>query len=817
MALIAKRFLPLLALLGAGLGGCSSDGGEANQTTPGQVIPGAAPSVGDPAATGTNPAGPGPGPGGFVDPSGTGPMGPGDVAEPPAVGTDAPAASGTNPAPGVDPSMPSMPGDPSMPTPGDPTATKTLWINAQGHIDAAGNSFGIQGDWYAYGDGTTSTQSGNPYSDGKYCVTGTADGASDHWGVGIGLDLNNTGDKQPYEFSGKLTGFRIKFTGQVPAEARLNFVIDPDLGVNPFIGVTLGESVVYSIADAQVPFSWDVDNAGQRVDSVLYSIQVLAPGDSAAGPIELCIEEFEPIFDAAAAPGGTQGTTFINSDGFVTADSNTYGVQGPIYAISDGNSTTQSGVPFEDGKYCVRGEFSGNADDWGAGIAFDLNHAPGADKQPFTPAGKVDGFRIGLSGNTPGSVRIQYVLNEPAEGDQPFLVGMMNQTAFYPISWAQVPTSWEVDNAGLEVGDSLYTVQVYLDGSEPGPFEVCVEDLAPILASEFTYMAPAAAAGYQGSQTIDPSLLAAEYAKWTKLHLQDCGDGSACVPREEGDCISEGVGYGMLLSVGNDDQTNFDKLWAYYSKNENGSGLMKWQTAACGASMNDGSATDGDLDAAMALIQAGCKWGGTYQDDAKTLINAISTSAVATCGSGAVLKPGNGFGGCMETDPSYIAPAYFKVFGSLTNDSVWQTLTDTGYQLLEANQTRKNGAFSDWSSDSGGTSAGSHSDDFGPDASRVPWRLATDYVWNGEARATALLDKFAAYVDAQGGPARAFTPNSNYRGGSAFSVIHKDAATAAKYRDAWLMTSADDDGYFPGTLRVVYMLLAANQFPQACN
>jgi len=34
---------------------------------------------------------------------------------------------------------------------------------------------------------------------------------------------------------------------------------------------------------------------------------------------------------------------------------------------------------------------------------------------------------------------------------------------------------------------------------------------------------------------------------------KDYGDGSACVPTDEGDCISKGIGYGMLIAVGFDD------------------------------------------------------------------------------------------------------------------------------------------------------------------------------------------------------------------------------------------------------------------------
>jgi endo-1,4-beta-D-glucanase Y len=206
-----------------------------------------------------------------------------------------------------------------------------------------------------------------------------------------------------------------------------------------------------------------------------------------------------------------------------------------------------------------------------------------------------------------------------------------------------------------------------------------------------------------------------------------------------------------------------------------------------------------------------------YEADARALLQAIKGSAIDTSCGRTVLKPGDTFGGCSETNPSYVAPAYYEEFQKLDGDAVWTALRDDGYTLLAGNQQRKGGIFSDWSNQDGGTSTGSHSDDFGPDASRVPWRVATDYVWNGEARAVAILDTFRSYVDAQGGPARSFTPNSNFRGGSAFSAIAGDASTAQEYAEAWLLSSVDDNTYFPGTLRPLYMLLAANVFAKGCD
>ncbi len=695
------------------------------------------------------------------------------------------------------------------------------FINPQGRVSADLNAFGIQGDWYAYGDGVTSDQTGNPYRDGAYCITGEAPGDEDfsaHWGAGIGLDLNSVGgEKQPYAFEGKLNGFKMTIVGTAPTTPRVHFVDGLENDVTPFTLVSFDESKTYWVAEARVPLEWDVDNAGQRVDGgELYSIQVLAPGAEAAGPIDLCITEFEPILDPNYTGPVIDDGPYINSDGYISADDNPFGIQGSVYAIGDGNSTSQSGNPYVEGKYCVAGEFSGAEADWGAGIAFDLNKAPSGNKEPYAHAGNIAGFRIGLSGNTPGSARVQFVINEPQEGNQPFLEAVLGATVGYRIDWASVPSSWDVADAGLKVGDSIYTVQVYLEGTVPGPFEVCVEEFAPVTASEISVSAGAAAAGYNGARTVDAALLEREYQLWKSRHFQDCGDGTACVPRDEGDCISEGVAYGMLLAVGFDDQDAFDKLWAYYGAHKNANGVMNWQTNACGSTISNGSATDGELDAAMALIQAGCKWGGNYQNEATTLIAAIRNSEVTTCNNKTVLKPGDNFGGCEETNPSYFAPAYYKVFQSLTGDSTWENLVNDGYTMLAALQAAMNGLVPDWSDADGNPQSGDRGS-YGPDASRTPWRVATDYVWNNEPRAVTFLDSLSSYIDSNGGIPSLFEPNSNYRGALAMSGWHQTSTKAQEYTDAWLTTSVDDESYFPGTLRPIYLLLAAHQFPKGCN
>jgi endo-1,4-beta-D-glucanase Y len=700
------------------------------------------------------------------------------------------------------------------------SVTQVPWINANAKNGT--NTLGIQGDWYAFSDGVTSTQTGNPHSNGKYCIKGTAPGDGDstnHWGAGLGLDLNSVnGTKSAYNYDGKITGFRIKLEGTVPSTPRVQFVNNLDGGVQPFISATMGSSVVYSIADAIVPLDWDVPNAGKAVEGgVLYSLQILVDGAQTAGAIDFCISEFEPIYDTTTPV--TTDTPYVNKDGFILQADNSFGIQGPVYAISDGNSSTQSGNPYSSGKYCITGTFSGSSSDWGAGIAFDLNKAPGGSsiRNSYAYKDKVAGFRIKLSGTTPGRARIQFIVNEPQDGDQPFLAALVNTTTVYRIAWAQVPTSWNVTNAGQEVGTSLYTLQLYLEGDHAGPFNVCIDELTPLASADLSTNAQAAATGFTGARTVSDAMLQQEYDFWKANRLKECGDNStACVPRDDGNCISEGIGYGMLITAGYDDQATFKKLWAYFNKHKNSKGMMNWRTDACGNDIETGAATDGDLDAAMALIQAGCKWGGTYKSEAVTLIKAIRNNAVTTCNNQMVLKPGDTFGGCDRTNPSYIAPGYYKVFATAANDTSWNTMATDGYALLSTLQGKMNGLVPNWT-DSSGTIPGGTDGEYGPDAPRTPWRVATDYVWNGEAKAVTFLDKVATHIDSNKGVQRLFDPNSAYRGGLGLSGLQKTSAKAQEYTDAWLTTSVDDGSYFPGTLRPIYLLLAAHKFAKGCN
>ena len=317
------------------------------------------------------------------------------------------------------------------------------------------------------------------------------------------------------------------------------------------------------------------------------------------------------------------------------------------------------------------------------------------------------------------------------------------------------------------------------------------------------------------SATIQSSLQT-EYSSWKNTYFRDCGDGTACIA-DGSRCVSEGVAYGMLAAVNMDDRDAFDKLWAYYLAHVNSNGVMNWETAACGEVWGQNGATDAELDAAIGLIQADARWGG-YAGDATTLITAIRDHETETCNGRIILRPGDAWGGCSDNgqiNPSYFAPAYYRAFASFvpTQAQHWNDMVEDTYELYDIMQARMGGLLPDWCATDGSDWYGG---EYWWEACRVPWRVATDYCWSGDARAATVLAGIDGWVDANGGIAGVDRPaNSCYRGGFALTGVSASQAELDANVSAWMANDSEDNAYYQGTLRVLYMLVAAGQFPMS--
>lgn len=222
---------------------------------------------------------------------------------------------------------------------------------------------------------------------------------------------------------------------------------------------------------------------------------------------------------------------------------------------------------------------------------------------------------------------------------------------------------------------------------------------------------------------------------------------------------SEGIAYGMLLSVYANDQQTFDALWQYERLHLGEHGLMEWEIGPDGNVLGEGAATDGDEDMAFALIVADARWGGSgslpkpYRQYAQEQIALIWQYEVDHT-RGDVLMPGDRFAGAEVINISYFAPAYYRAFGQVTSQTAeWQRVVDSSYRVLAAtlnvdNRNLDTGLVPAWSTPEGvptvppGTKHPIHHQ---LDSCRTPFRIAQDYCWFGDARAYSYLERISRF------------------------------------------------------------------------
>jgi hypothetical protein len=181
-----------------------------------------------------------------------------------------------------------------------------LTVDETGWIDGSSNSCGIQGGWYWFADaaGTVveATAGQAPYRAGTgMCLSGSTieDATFAAFGASIGLNLNQM-DTNPLLYDAAamgVTGFEISVSGTFTQELRFAFVADNNtMLASPFVAVAgVGVHQVL-IADASVPATWDVPNAGQVADaSSIMGVQLGIVGGVADAPFDVCLTSIKPI------------------------------------------------------------------------------------------------------------------------------------------------------------------------------------------------------------------------------------------------------------------------------------------------------------------------------------------------------------------------------------------------------------------------------------------------------------------------------------------------------------------------------------------
>jgi endo-1,4-beta-D-glucanase Y len=225
--------------------------------------------------------------------------------------------------------------------------------------------------------------------------------------------------------------------------------------------------------------------------------------------------------------------------------------------------------------------------------------------------------------------------------------------------------------------------------------------------------------------------------------------------------VSEGIGYGMVISVYMNDQTLFNNLWQYEQKELDGNGLMNWYINASGTTDSNnggGAATDADEDMAWALVMAHYQWGDTcstclnYSSLATTQINKIYQYEInATTYD---VLPGDSWGSTYgNLNPSYFDPSEYRVFAQFTGNTNWLNVASEAYTVLynslnATNGNQSNGLDPAWCTAAGVPTTAAFSgaaDWYQYDACRAPFRIMKDWAFFGEAKAasyTALTTSF---------------------------------------------------------------------------
>jgi len=251
--------------------------------------------------------------------------------------------------------------------------------------------------------------------------------------------------------------------------------------------------------------------------------------------------------------------------------------------------------------------------------------------------------------------------------------------------------------------------------------------------------------GYPSSCN-DADVMTAWATYKTKM-VVNAGSGMLRVQRPESsnDTVSEGIAYGMLMAAVMADKSTFDGLWTYAQTKKNGNGLMTWHLDANGGQVSGpGAASDADEDMAFALILADKQWGG-YTSAANGLLSSMLAHELT---SGNLLLPDDSGNMNSDANPSYYAPAYYKVFQTYSGQSRWGQVVDQVYAVLSKCANTTTGLVPDWCNASSGAVARNTS--YGYDAARTPFRIALDACWNNDTRAVSYLTKVGGFFNTLG-------------------------------------------------------------------
>jgi hypothetical protein len=348
------------------------------------------------------------------------------------------------------------------------------------------------------------------------------------------------------------------------------------------------------------------------------------------------------------------------------------------------------------------------------------------------------------------------------------------------------------------------------------------------------------------TQAIQDQAVINLYNSWKTTLVAGCG-GYYVKFRAPYAAVSEGIGYGMLITVvmeGYDPNAHayFDGLFNFarahpaYSVDPN---LMDWRINADCTSAGDGwNALDGDLDIAMGLLMADRQWGSAgainYKAEAIKTINAMKAKNFNVGGF-----PYDSYHDVSRTSDYMIG--HFRAFKKATGDAFWDTAINKSFELMSLMQSQFApstglipdfivGLLSNPAPSPGNRIESTTEGYYAWNACRDPWRLASDYVTSGDVRSRDVAGKVMDFMNSTTGGNPVLipmgwkldgtpltTPDPWYASpafaGPALAGALVDARFQNFLNSLWtLSVSQPANGYYDYELQLISMMVASGNW-----
>jgi len=218
-----------------------------------------------------------------------------------------------------------------------------------------------------------------------------------------------------------------------------------------------------------------------------------------------------------------------------------------------------------------------------------------------------------------------------------------------------------------------------------------------------------------------------------------------------GDVRSEGMSYGLMISVQMDKQAEFNRIWKWaktymYQSDGPYKGYFAWHNKITGEKLHANPASDGEEWFITALFFASARWGDgegifNYRQEAQAILDAMRTKTAEDNGIATdmfdpvarqvVFVPRGR--NATFTDPSYHLPAYYELWARWADkdNAFWAEAANASRLFFRKAAHPQTGLMPDYAEFDGRPHGSDEHKDFRFDAWRTLSNVAVDHAWFG--------------------------------------------------------------------------------------